>query len=132
MKRHDLNLTKYNISKKRYRELYYFCLQYDDRVVEINALRYPSPPAGDGQPKGSGLSDPTADNATLAAKKVWENEIMEQSALEAAGGVLYPYILDMAKYDLKYYYFQGQNIPCGKNEFDRLRHKFFYLLNCKK
>jgi len=34
---------------------------------------------------------------------------------------------------LKYNYLRTvKNIPCGRNEFDRIRHKFYFILDRKK
>lgn len=132
MKRHDLKLDKYNISPQRYRELYYFCLQYDQRRAQIENLRHKSSPPPDGQPRGNGTGDPTARAAIAAATKSKENEIIEQSAIEA-GGDLYPWLFEAICYELKYNYLHtAKGMPCGRNEFDRIRHKFFYILDQKK
>jgi len=133
MKRHDLKLDKYNISPERYRELYYFCLQYNDRKTALESLRGLHATAQDGQPHGSGVSDPTAQNGMLAAVKSRENEIIEQSAIEAGGGDLYQWLFESVIYDLKYNYLRmAEGIPCSKNEFDNIRRKFFYTLDQKK
>lgn len=131
-KKRDLVLDKYNISRSRYRELYYFCLQYDERKKKMEELRYPSPPKSDGMPRGSGISNPTERNGMLAACLSLENKIMEQAAIEASAD-LYPWILKAAKYDLKFDYLHlCEGMPCGKNEFQKLRHKFYYILDQKK
>lgn len=131
-KHRDLKLEKYNISRSRYRELYYFCLQYDERKKEMEELRYPSPPKSDGMPRGSTTSNPTERNGIRSARLAMENQIMEQAAIEASAD-LYPWILKAAKYDLKFNYLHlCDGMPCGKNEFQKLRHKFYYLLDQKK
>lgn len=131
-KHRDLKLDKYNISRSRYRELYYFCLQYDERKKKMEELRYPSPPKSDGMPRGSGISNPTERNGMMAACLSLENKIMEQAAVEASAD-LYPWILKAAKYDLKFDYLHlCEGMPCGKNEFQKLRHKFYYILDQKK
>ena len=131
-KHRDLKLDKYNISLSRYRELYYFCLQYDERKKEMEELRYPSPPKSDGMPRGSTASNPTERNGMRAARLSMENKIMEQAAIEASAD-LYPWILKAAKYDLKFNYLHlCEGMPCGKNEFQKLRHKFYYILDQKK
>ena len=132
MKRRDLNLEKYNISKDRFRELYYFCLQYDDRKTQLNSLYGLHATAQDGQPHGSGISDPTARDGAIAAVLSRDNEIMEQSALEASGD-LYQWILEAVKYDLKFEYLRmSRGMPCSYNEFKQARRKFYYVLDKKK
>lgn len=68
----------------------------------------------------------------MAACLSLENKIMEQAAVEASAD-LYPWILKAAKYDLKFDYLHlCEGMPCGKNEFQKLRHKFYYILDQKK
>lgn len=133
MKRRDLKLDKYNISAARYRELLYFCLQYDDRRQRIDDLREPQRSPQDGQPHGSSVSDPTAKNGSIAAVLSRENEIIEQSAIEAGGGDLYRWLLEAVTNNYSYNFMRmTENMPCGRNEFNEIRHKFFYVLDQKK
>jgi hypothetical protein len=107
-------------------------LQYDERKKKMEELRYPSPPKSDGMPRGSGISNPTERNGMMAACLSLENKIMEQAAVEASAD-LCPWILKAAKYDLKFDYLHlCEGMPCGKNEFQKLRHKFYYILDQKK
>lgn len=132
MKRRDLSLEKYNISKYRYRELYNFCLQYDERRRQIEELQHQSPSPSDGMPKGSGISNPTALVGTRIATLSAENKIIEQSAREASPELCY-WLLEAAKYDLKFDFLHlREGMPCGKNEFQKLRRKFYYILDQKK
>ena len=133
MKRRDLNLQKYSISNERYRELYYFCLQYDERKQKLETLRGLQRSPQDGQPHGSSVSDPTAKNGAIAATLSRDNEIIEQAAIESGGGDLYQWLFKAVTHNYTYdnmrvYY----NMPCCKNEFTKIRRKFFYLLDQKK
>lgn len=131
-KHRDLKLEKYNISRSRYRELYYFCLQYDERKREMEELRYLSPPQDDGMPRGGGISNPTERVGMKIARLAMENDIMEQAAKEASPDLCY-WILEAAKYDLKFDFLHlREGMPCGKNEFQKMRHKFYYILDQKK
>lgn len=131
-KHRDLKLEKYNISRSRYRELYYFCLQYDERKRKMEELRYSSPPQNDGMPKSGGISNPTERIGMKIARLAMENKIMEQAAIETSPDLCY-WILEAAKYDLKFDFLHlREGMPCGKNEFQKLRHKFYYLLDQKK
>lgn len=132
MKKRDLNLSKYNISKYRYRELYNFCLQYREREREIAEYRNPSRNPPSGLPNGSGLSDPTASAGINAALLVEQNEMIRQSAKEASGD-LYRWFLPAIVDGLTYNTVRMQdNIPCGRNMFQRMRHEFFFLLDQKQ
>lgn len=131
-KRRDLVLDKYNISRSRYRELYYFCLQYDERRRDIEKLQHQTPPKADGMPRGGGISNPTERVGIKIAQLAMENKIMEQAAIEASPDLCF-WLLEAAKYDLKYDFLHlREGMPCGKNEFQKLRHKFYYLLDQKK
>lgn len=132
MKKRDLNLEKYHISKNRYRELYYFCMQYTERAAEIEELRYPSGHPPDGMPKGTVTSDRTASVAVKAAQLDSDNDLIRQAA-EEAGGTLAPWILKAVTNGMNYNAMRMQeHIPCNEKEFRRIRHKFFYILDQKK
>lgn len=131
-KHRDLKLEKYNISRSRYRELYYFCLQYDERKRKMEELRYSSPPQNDGMPRGSGTSNPTERNGILSAYLAMENDIIEQAAKEADESMSF-WILKAAKEGKDYNNLKTfHDMPCSEREFLRLRRKFFYILDQKK
>ena len=128
----DLNLAKYSISKSRYRELYYFCLQYDERARKIADLEQLQVKAPDGMPHGTGISDPTAQAGFLASQLRLQNEAMEKSAREADAG-LYCWLLDAVRYGLTYNNLKVmKQIPCGQEYFHKARRKFFYILDGKQ
>lgn len=59
----DIRLDKYQISRNRYRELKYMCLQYREKKDEIRDLRELSGSGYDGMPHGSDVTNPTAQKA---------------------------------------------------------------------
>ena len=84
----------------------------------------------DGTPKGTDLSDPTprkAERAYMFSKKI---ELIEQTAIEAAGD-LYPWLLKCITKDMSWFDFVP-NPPCKREEFNLCRRKFYYLLSLKK
>lgn len=124
----DLKLDKYGISKHRYRELYNFCLQYKEFIREKNSCYSLDSKNLDGMPRGGGVSDTTANKAERAYKLSKNIELIEQTAIESSGD-LYQWMLKAVSEDLTWYDLQP---PCGRNEFNLTRRKFFFLLSLKK
>ena len=86
-----LNEKKYKISKYRFKELYYFCLQYNDWTKEIRENRMLSS-IEQGEGKGNNIGRPT-ENAGLRNADLTERvKLIEQTAIEAAPDI-YQYIL---------------------------------------
>lgn len=124
----DLNLEKYKISKYRYRELKYFCLQYDEKKQRLAALRGLGAVRYSSEPHGSGISDPTAAKAERVQQLVQDIEMIEQTAME----------VDPIHYDSLLANVTAANLPyeylspaCGRRQFYENRRKFFYLLDKK-
>ena len=128
-----LSEKKYNISKHRFRELYYFCLQYQEWLDE---LKYKTDDVS-----SVGITNmPTSHNTNsnverLALRRAqWEEKckILEQTAIEA-DPELYQYILKAVTNEgISYNYLKMvMNIPCCKNVWYDRRRKFYYLLSEK-
>lgn len=127
-KQKDLNLEKYKISKYRYRELKYFCLQYDEKKQRLAALRGLGAVTYSSELHGSGISNPTATQAERAQQLARDVELIEQTAME----------VDAANYDSLLANVTATNLPyeylspaCGRRQFYEDRRKFFYLLDKK-
>ena len=98
----DLSLDEYGISKARYRELYYFCLQYKEMVAEKNDCYSLSGRIRSGYNMNHSSDEKhidiwpayanSAKNDTMANKVVKiigiseKIQMIEQSAIEAGGG----------------------------------------------
>ena len=106
----------YDISKNRYRELKYFCLQYKEMKAMIKWLQEKD--AGKG-------TDPTADTAIPLADYIKASRLIEKTAFDTDGrfGDL---ILRSVTEDVSI------SRVCCADGFDDLRHKFFYLLDKRK
>ena len=124
---------KYNISKHRFRELYYFCLQYQEWLDE---LKYKTDDVS-----SVGITNmPTSHNTNsnverLALRRVQLEEkckILEQTAIET-DETLYQYIIKAVTNEgVSYNYLKMvMNIPCCKNVWYDRRRKFYYLLSEK-
>lgn len=130
----DTSLKKYGISPHRFKELYYYCLQYNEWKDE---LKYKSDVV-----KSIGITDmPTSHNNSdvvqdVAIQRVELSEkceLIEQTAIEADAD-LYPYILKAVTNEgISYNYLKMVcGIPCGKNTYYDKRRKFYWLLSQKK
>lgn len=129
--RPELSKTnKYWVSKNRFYELKYFCLQYPvwkKQYEEIDGLygctidsvysRLNTP------------SDPTAKTVEVRSKYLERMEVIEQAAIEA-DPYLASYILKAVTEGLSYTYLKARlEIPCGRDMYyDRYR-RFFWLLD---
>ena len=125
----DLNLEQYEISRMAYRELKYFCLQYEEKKKKLSELRGLAAAPISGGPRGSSVSRPTEQRALRAVALARDCELIEQTALEAAGPVMYRSLMKNVTQGVPYYCL---DVPCGKNQFTALRRKFFWRLNEKR
>lgn len=126
MKRKDLKLDKYNISPEKYRELKYFCKQYEEKKANIQygitAINQDKSGASDG------IGSPTEAQALRNERYLKEVELIEQTAIEV-DSELKEYIIKAVTQDLTYEYL---NVPCGRRQFYTKRRQFFYLLSQKR
>lgn len=129
MKRRDLRLEKYEISTFTYRELMYFCLQYEEKKTKAHNARQLDAVNNEGMPPGSGVSVPTESKAILAAHFLKDCEMVEQSAIEATDGACYQQLIKNVTLGVPYYCL---DVPCGKNQFSEMRRRFYYLLAKRK
>jgi len=120
--------VKYNISKNKFRELKYFCLQYDEKKERLQSICCLSSPRIEGVPKGSGTSNPTAEKGILIAQLKKDIEVIEQSAIETSSE-FYQYIMENITKGIPWEYL---DIPLSRRSFYYMRRKFFYILSSKK
>lgn len=126
-----LNKNKYNISDYRFRELYYFCLQYEEWMQELNAKRNPLKGTQySGMPSSGHPGDPTTRTAIECAELSHKCAIIEQAA-KTADAELYEYIIFAVTHEnvtFKYLKMQ-KNIPCERDRYYSSRRKFYYYLD---
>lgn len=129
VKERDLKLSEYNISREKYRELKYFCLQYPEWKHQLQTLT--------DDVKAPIITDmPTAHNgtdstATLVLRRIELAEkcaLIEQTAQEVCGNT-YLALLKNVTEGLPY-----ENIIAysGRRKFYEDRRKFFYKLSKKR
>lgn len=133
MKVRDLNINKYKISSKRFRELYYFCLQYDEWKKELKNLENPLKSIDlSNEIKGSGTASPTEDIAIKRLELSEKCNLIEETAKKVAGD-LYEYLLLAITKEKTFNYISLiKNIPCSRNTFYSIRRKFYFLLSQSK
>lgn len=129
-----LNHSKYGISKNRFKELYYWCLQYNEWRDE---LKYKTDTVKSiettGMPTAGGSGDPTQQLA-MRRQQLEENcRMIEQTAIEADPDI-YQYLLKtVTNKNVTYEYLDMiMGIPCSRNTYYERRRKFYWLLSKKK
>ncbi len=127
--RRDVNMDRFEISKKAYRELYYFCQQYKEKKAQLNYLRGLTAVPMNGMPKGGSIGNPTERKGMLCLRLASDCELIEQTAIEA-GADVYSWLLSNVTEEGKSW--ENMRPPIGKNQFYERRRKFFYLLAYKK
>lgn len=128
MKKRDLKLNKYDISKNRYRELLYFCRQYREKKIKLASSYTVGRCNLTGMPGGGALNDSTQAMALNNIQLEKDIKLIEETAVEVAG-TLADYIISNVCDDVPYRYIGA---PCGINQFYNIRRKFFWLLAKKK
>lgn len=125
----DLQLEKYGIDKNRYRELKYFCLQYDSKKERIRQLRIGLKAVNyTGSSKTNKITSSTENAALKIAELQKDIELIEQTAIEADSSI-YQQIITNVTQGIPYEYIP---VPCCKDYFYSKRRRFFYLLDLKK
>lgn len=132
-KRKDIKLDAYNIGRYAYREMLFFCLQYNDKKRELACLLHPySSPTITDMPHSNSIGDPTGKNAVKAATLSKDIEMIEQSAIEACPEE-YEYLLTaVTNEDVKWHYLRFKGMKMNEKEFAKRRRIFFFLLAKRK
>ena len=120
------------ISVDRYRELLHFCRQYPEWKTEANSLLGIRAIKMDGQPHGSGVSDPVAMAAEKREKLMTKIEIVDDCARAIDDGEWYAAIIQNVCIGRPYEQMERALMPTSdKNAYFRKRREFFDLLNKK-
>ncbi len=123
-----LSMEKFDMSENAYRELYYFCLRYDEKKSLLRSCYDLKGNVLTGMPRGNAISSPTEKMAEKALRLRKDIEDIEQAAIEADSEI-YEYIINNVARGVKYEY---MDIPCGRRRFYEKRRLFFYLLYTKR
>lgn len=123
--------NKYSLSKFRYRELHYMCLQYKDYLAELRNCNdtVKSMTVSD-MPTSRSNSDVTSDLAIRRADIQRKVEAIEQSAIKADSEI-YQYIIEDVTNDyVSYEYLANvKGMPTSRGNYYDKRRKFYYLLD---
>lgn len=131
-RKHDIKLDKYEISRNRYRELYNFCLQYNEKKERLKSLYALTIPQIQDRVQSSITADQTQKKAIAAEKLSRDISLIEQTAIEADSEI-HEYVLMNVTNQVPYTYLRYEMyMPCGQDKFYKARRKFFYLLSQKK
>ncbi len=128
VKKRDMKLSDYHISRARYNELKYFCMQYSEKKHELMSNYGLHAVVEDGQPKGNIPGNPTECKALKNLKLQKEIELIENTAF-AADKEIYEYLLKNVTEGIAYEYL---DVPKARKQFYESRRYFFYLLSLKK
>lgn len=127
-KKRDMKLSDYNISRAKYNELKYFCMQYEDKKRELHGNYGLGAVVSDGMPHGSTVGNPVEQRAIRNVMLQKDIEMIEQTAIEADAEIS-PYILENVTEGNPYEY---MNVPAGRRQFYEARRYFFFLLAQKR
>ncbi|WP_277409552.1 hypothetical protein [Lacrimispora xylanisolvens] len=129
-----LNYSKYGISKNRFWELYFWCLQYGEwreelkyKTDTVKSVRIASMPSS---------HSPVDVTQQLAIRRVMLEQnckLIEQTAIETDADI-YKYIMKaVTEEDITYEYLRMiMEIPCSHNTYYDRRRKFYWLLDKRK
>lgn len=133
MNKRNLNLEKYGISGKRYKELCGFCEQYPEWVNELKFNRdtVRSIEITD-MPIYHSNADATGNLAIKRTELENKCRLVEDTARQA-GNDLSQYIIKSVCYEVPVTYLIAcENMPISKSAFYEMRRYFFYLLDQNK
>ena len=127
-----LNKKKYNISNYRFRELFYFCLQYGEWQEELQRIRNPLKGMQySGMPSSGGFpGDPTMQAAIRCAELSGKCIAIERAA-ELADPELQEYILYAVTHEnVTFNSLKAlKGIPCERDRYYDSRRKFYFMLD---
>ena len=123
IRKRDMKLSDYNISRAKYNELKYFCMQYEEKKREIHNSYGLGAVVGDGMP-GNAVERVAIRNVMLQK----DVEMIEQTAMEADPDI-YQWLLKNVTEGIGYDYLA---VPMSRNRFYDSRKYFFYLLAQKR
>jgi len=127
---------QYDISPARYRELFYFCKQYDEKIEIIKDCHYEygfQSAAPSDMPVHIGAGESTVERRALKAlPHVQDVELIDRCldlAVKEDKGILEALRLNVTR-GIRWEYL---NIPCGRQKFYQVYRKyFFWLLDQRK
>lgn len=132
MSRWSLQMQKYGISGKRYKELCGFCEQYPEWKSELALITHLKAVQTTGMPSAGRTGDPTANTAMRTAGLSLKVELIEKTARDASPE-LWQYIIESVCYQRPYHFLVSKmGMPSSDKPFYTQRRYFFYLLDKRR
>ena len=134
MNKRDLNLDKYGINKKRYRELKAFCEQYPIWKDEIKNHAFVKGIDYSGDPKSANknISDTTGNDA-IRLHKYEKNCALIEKVAQQADDEFWECLIKVICYEVPLTYLIAMDeLHFEKSAFYERRRYFFYLLDMAK
>lgn len=120
------------ISRDRYGQLLHFCRQYPEWKTEANSLLGIRAIKMDGQPHGSGKSDPVALAAERRDKLLTKIGVVDECAKTIGGGEWYAALIQNVCIGKTFSQMDKALMPTSSgNAFFRMRREFFAMLDKK-
>ena len=126
-----LNKEKFQISNYRFRELYYFCLQYEEWQEQLKDKRNPLKATQiSGMPSSGNPGNPTESAAIACAELSAKCRLVEQAA-KAADPELWEYIIFAVTHEnITFNFLKVQkDFPYERDRYYNSRRKFYFLLD---
>ncbi|RGZ00197.1 hypothetical protein [Clostridium sp. AM58-1XD] len=128
IKKRDMKLSDYNISRAKYNELKYFCMQYYEKRRELQSRYGLRAVISDGQPKGNLPGKPTESIAVENTILQRDIDLIERTAREADSDI-YQWLMKNITEGVPY---EWLDVPMNRTDFYCSRKYFFYLLSKKR
>lgn len=117
IKKRDIKLSSCNISKAKYNELRYFCLQYGEKKKELEQCRDQKPEEEAGEK-----------DDVKSARLRRDLELIEQTAREAGPDISQWLMKNLVEGTV----YESLEVPLSRTKFYDIRRYFFYLLAQKR
>ena len=128
VRKRDMKLSDYNISRAKYNELKYFCMQYEEKKRELHKGYGLNAIVNDGLPKGNLPGNPVEGQAIRNAVLQADVDLIEHTAM-VAGADVYQWLIKNVTEGVPY---EWLNVPSGRRQFYETRRYFFFLLAQKR
>lgn len=124
----NMRLSDYNISREKYNELKYFCMQYGEKKQEIQRSKGLKAIVNDGLPRGNETGNPT-ENTAVRNVMLQADLDMITDTIKEADAEIYPWLFKNITEGIPY---EWMDVPKGRKQFYESRRYFFYLLAQKR
>lgn len=121
---YSLKMDGFGLTREEYMELYWLCRQYPDKKQRLAMMLGSSGVNMDGMPHGTSPGNPTLSAVVRREILLRDCEAIEQAAIEAWPDGYKDILRNVALGES----FERIAPECGKNQFTKIRRKFFYIL----